>query len=170
MNLQEKIQANTIELFNSFNNLDQTSLELKPGENVWSILEILEHVFLIDKAVLKALTAPAPIEETDKTPNELFGEQKIHKLLVERRNFKVPAPDFSNPSGRFTTIEDAKQNINSIIDRIVNHINSNTITEETHTIKHLVLGEMTKIDWVHFLISHTNRHILQIEEVKGILI
>jgi|ERR1019366_9112855 uncharacterized damage-inducible protein DinB len=166
MILQEKIQDNTLVLFNSFNNLSQADVELKPSENVWSILEVLEHIFLINNAVLKVLTTLPPAEKTENMLSELFGEQKINKLLVINRSFKVAAPDFSNPKGSFKTTTDAKQNINSINDKIVNHINTNKIEQETHTIKHPILGEMTKVDWIHFMVSHTNRHILQIEEVK----
>ncbi len=141
-------------------------MELKPSEKDWSVLEIVEHVFLINKAVYKVLTTPPPAERMENTLSELLGEQKINKLLVINRSHKVAAPDFSKPTGHFTNITDANQNIQSITDKIVGHINSNKIEEESHTIKHPMLGEMTKVDWVHFMISHTDRHILQVEEVK----
>ena len=56
----------------------------------------------------------------------------------------------------------------TLIDKIVGHINSNTIEQETITLKHPILGEMTKVDWIHFMIAHTNRHLVQIEEVKTV--
>ena len=34
------------------------------------------------------------------------------------------------------------------------------------TEKHYYFGEMTKPDWVHFLLQHTDRHIAQLEELK----
>ncbi len=166
MSLQEKIHANTLYLLKSFHTLSQEEVELKSSKDSWSILEILEHIFLINKAVLKVLATPPPTEKTENTLNELVGEQKINKLLIINRSFKVTAPDFSNPKSNFTTTTDASEKINSIIDKIVNHIDINKIEEETHTIKHPMLGEMTKVDWIHFMIAHTNRHILQIGEVK----
>lgn len=166
MSLQENIQTNTLGLLNSFNTLNQAELEFKPTENTWSILECVEHVFLIGEAVLKVVETPPKTEKAENEKTELFGEEKLNKLLVINRAFKVPAPDFVCPKGRFTKSTDAIQDINFIINKIIHHINSNPIDLETITIKHPVLGAMTKIDWIHFMISHTNRHILQIEELK----
>lgn len=166
MSLQVKIQENKIELLNSFVNMNKEDLEFKPAENVWSVLEVLEHIFMINKAVLKVIVTP-PIENHESSTYELFGENKLNHLIVTKRANKVPAPDFSNPTGRFASIQDAEQNLNSLIDKIVEHINNNKIEEETITVKHPMLGEMTKVDWIHFMIAHTNRHLLQIEEVKS---
>ena len=166
MTLQEKLQANTIALFNSIDSISPSQAQFKPSPTSWSILECLEHIFLVNVSVSKSITIPAPEKiENDKT--ELFGEGKLNHLLVNKRDaFKVIAPEFASPKGKFTTVEDAKQNINSIINEMINYISTHPIDQETHPIKHFRLGEMTKVDWIHFLISHTNRHILQIEEVK----
>ncbi|MBL7884376.1 MAG: hypothetical protein JNL69_09930, partial [Bacteroidia bacterium] len=50
--------------------------------------------------------------------------------------------------------------------KIISHIKLNAIENEKQTIQHPRLGEMTKLDWVHFLMAHTKRHVLQIEEIK----
>ena len=166
MNLQEKIQNNKEELLRSFSSLLKAELAFKPSEKNWSILECVEHIFLIKEAVLKVISTPAPIEKTENTKTELFGEQKLNMLLITNRAFKVPAPDFVCPQGRFSHSTDAVQHINIVIDKIIQHINTNAIEKETHTLKHPVLGPMTKTDWIHFMIAHTNRHILQMEELK----
>lgn len=166
MTLQEKIQANTLELFNSFKSLNETQLKFKPAENSWSVLECAEHINLIDEAVFKVLTTPLPADKTENTKTELFSEEKLTMLLVTNRAFKVPAPDYVMPKGRFNSNTEAKQNVTATIDKIIDLITAHPITHETHTMKHPVLGQMTKTDWVHFLISHTSRHILQIEGIK----
>ncbi|MES2593575.1 MAG: DinB family protein [Bacteroidota bacterium] len=166
MTLQEKIQANTLALLNSFNGLNEGQLKFKPAENSWSVLECLEHINLIGEAVFKVLTTPAPAEKTENTKTELFGEEKLTMLLVTNRAFKVPAPDYVMPKGRFNSIAEATQNVTGTIDKIIDLITTSPITQETHTMKHPVLGQMTKTDWAHFLITHTSRHIHQIEGLK----
>lgn len=169
MNLQEKLKANTSGLLNSINGLTDEQANFKPADNVWSIVECLEHIFLVDVGVSKTLTVNAP-ETYTNDKSELLGADKLHHILVNKRNeFKVPAPDFVTPSGRFKTVNEASQSINIIIDKIILHLDQNDISTETHTIKHPRLGEMTKLDWIYFLIAHTNRHIEQIEEVKKLL-
>ncbi len=150
-----------------FNTLSEAQLLYKPAENVWSILECLEHIYLINEAVLKVISAPSsPEEKPENDKTELFGEQKLHMLLVTNRAFKVIAPEYVTPKGRFIDKTSAIQNIDMTIDKIISHINGNPIEKETQTLKHPVLGAMTKVDWLHFLISHTNRHIFQITGIN----
>ncbi|MBA3705343.1 MAG: DinB family protein [Bacteroidetes bacterium] len=166
MTLQEKLFTNTISLFNSFDSLSQVQAEFKPSPDSWSILECAEHIFIVDTSVSKSITAQVS-EKTENDKIELFGEGKLNHLLVNKRTtLKVVAPDFALPTGRFKTLEEAKQNINAIINKIIVYLDTHKVDEDCQTIKHFRLGEMTKTDWVHFLIHHTNRHILQIEEVK----
>lgn len=169
MTLQEKVKANTIGLLNSFTPLTQTQIEFKPVENKWSILECVEHIFLIDTAISKIMNTPAP-EKIENTKPELYGAEKLNHMLVAKRDeFKVPSPDPFIPKGIIKTTEDAATNINSITAKIIAHLDTNDISKELHTMKHTRLGEMTKVDWIHFLIAHTNRHIVQIEEAKKLL-
>jgi uncharacterized damage-inducible protein DinB len=169
MTLQEKIKANTVGLLNSLNGLTDAQANVKPESTVWSVLECLEHVFLVDVGISKALL----VETTENNTNdksELIGYDKLNHILVnKRKDFKVPAPDFVSPTGRFNTIEQGKQSVNIVIDKILLHLNQHDISTETHTIKHPRLGEMTKLDWIYFLITHTNRHIEQMEELKKLL-
>lgn len=167
MNLSTKIEQNLQALYHSYTELKEEQLHYKSAEKVWSILECLEHIYLIDKAVLAVLTTAESKYKTENNQTELFGEEKIRKLLVQGRSFKVPAPDYVQPKGEFTSNTVAKQSINGLIQNISQHISTNTIEQETYTFKHPILGPMTKTDWVHFMIAHTERHILQIEELKG---
>lgn len=169
MNLQEKLQENTAVLINSFSTLSQATIEFKPAENAWSILECVEHIFLIDRAVTKGIAAAPPTEKAENTKTELFGEGKLNHLLVTKRiEYKAIAPDFSIPKSRFKTSSEAIEAINNLMTDTINFLNTNDITQDTHTTVHMRLGDMTKTDWIHFMIAHTNRHIVQIEELKKV--
>ncbi|MGB3948214.1 MAG: DinB family protein [Bacteroidia bacterium] len=166
MNLSTKIEHNIKALFHSYASVTEEALNYKSAEKVWSILECLEHIYLIDKAVLVVLTTAESKYKTENNQTELFGEEKIKKLLVQGRSFKVPAPEYVQPKGEFTSSTIATQLINTVIENIKQHLATNTIEHETYTFKHPILGPMTKTDWVHFMIAHTERHLLQIEELK----
>lgn len=166
MSLQEKIKANTLLLLASINDVSEQNATFKSSPDSWSILECLEHIFLVDVGVSKTLTVGSNQEiSNDKT--ELIGADKLNHILVnKRKEFKVPAPDFVSPSGRFKSLAEAKQSLEIILDKIQTHLKEQDVTKETQTVKHPRLGEMTKTDWIHFLIAHTSRHIEQMEEVK----
>ncbi len=167
MSLTDKIKANTAALHHSYNVLNDGQLHFKSAENCWSILECLEHIYLIDKAVLGALTASSNENMPGNEKTELFGEEKLNKLLVNGRAFKVPAPDYVKPKGQFTTLSEAAQHIDTITNKVIEYIASNPVEQETQTFKHPVLGQMTRTDWIHFLVSHTQRHIHQIEDLRA---
>jgi len=166
MNLEEKIKNNTQALFESISALSEEKANAKIDDNTWSVLECLEHIFLVDVGVSKTLIVDITADnKNDKS--ELFSEGKLNYLLVDKRQeFKVPAPDFVSPTGRFKTLVEAQKSIEVIIEKIISHIKLNAIENEKQTIQHPRLGEMTKLDWVHFLMAHTKRHVLQIEEIK----
>jgi DinB superfamily len=165
MNLVEKINQNTELLFASFLGLSNEQLIQKPNNKTWSVIENTEHIFLVDVGVSKVLTTNHQPKEKGQNKTELYGDSRLETLLVNR-SFKVTAPTFVSPQNRFSSAHDAEKSIRIIIDKIIWYIGNNDIASETITIKHAALGEMTKTDWVHFLIHHTYRHILQIEEAK----
>lgn len=165
--LPNKIRANTVALHHSYSQLNETQVSYKLSEKSWSVLECLEHIYLIDKAVLGAMAGASTENIPDNTRTELFGVEKIDKLLVKGRAFKVPAPDFVAPKGKFTNLSEATQHIDTITSRVIDHINSNPVEQDVRTYKHPVLGYMTPTDWIHFMISHTERHIYQIEDLKA---
>ncbi len=163
-NLANKKISNTHDLFQSFQSLTTEQLNHCPMPESWSILQNVEHVFLVDVGIAKILAMPASAD-ADSQATERYGDQKLNTMLTNR-GYKVSAPDFVSPKGRLKTADEARQNINIIIDKITDHLKRHPIEHETQTFKHQFLGEMTKTDWVHFLIHHTSRHILQIEEIK----
>jgi len=165
MTLQEKLLENTQTVLLAVKDVSDEKAQQKPNATSWSILECLEHIFLVDVGVSKTLTVVAP-EKMENNKPELFGSEKLHHILVNKRNdFKVVAPDFVSPKGKFTTLPEATRAIEIIIEKIILHLNTNDVSKETHTVTHPRLGEMTKTDWIHFLIAHTSRHLLQIKEL-----
>jgi uncharacterized damage-inducible protein DinB len=169
LTLIEKLKANTEKLLLSFSELDQNDLHYKTEPTSWTVMECIEHIFLVDVGVSKVLTTNAEGKKSSNTQKELFSDERLSSLLVNR-SYKVPAPEFVSPKNRFSTADEAQKSIRIIIEKIEFHLKQNDIESETITIRHAALGEMTKTDWVHFLIHHTNRHILQIEEIKQKLV
>jgi uncharacterized damage-inducible protein DinB len=167
MTLQEKLIENTQTLLLAVKDVSDEKAQEKPSATSWNILECLEHIFLVDVGVSKTLTVPAP-EKIENNKTELFSSEKLNHILVNKRNdFKVPAPDFVSPKGKFASVAEATRSIEIIIEKIILHLNTNDISKETHTVTHPRLGEMTKTDWIHFLIAHTSRHVLQIKEIQN---
>jgi uncharacterized damage-inducible protein DinB len=171
MTLQNKVKINAKLFLDSFLLLKEEQLHIKPALTTWSILECAEHVHLVNCNVSKIISTPSILNTVQKQPTELFGEGKLNHLLVNKRTaLKIPAPDFIVPKGIFKNIQEATQQYNLVINDIINQLDKTDITNDTQTITHFRLGEMTKTDWLYFMIAHTNRHLLQIDELKTIVL
>jgi|SRR3954465_5333229 len=166
MSLSEKIRTVVSALVNLIDTCTEEELHYKPTADSWSILECVEHIYLVNRNVFIALQTPPPLSHENKL-SELHSEGKLNHILVTKREIKRTAPPLVVPKGIFKTKVEAKEAIRKSEAEILNALKATDISKETHTIAHPSIGEMTKTDWVHFSISHTQRHLFQIEEIKN---
>ncbi|WP_281613253.1 DinB family protein [Flammeovirga sp. SubArs3] len=156
----EQIQDNTNHLVTFLENLDLSN-EKPTKDQEWSILEILEHIYITDRGIYKMLSKPTDlIAESD----EIAGKGKLEHILINKRANKVKSPDSFVPKGIYKDVDSFKKEFlafrNAMVDDIINE--RFLIDQRIH--KHFVLGEMTISDWIYFIIYHTNRHLEQIKE------
>lgn len=165
MQLQEKIRSISYSLIDLIDSSTEEELLFKATPDSWNILECVEHICLVNGNVARLLELPSPASHENKQP-ELYSEGKLNHLLVTKRDIKRAAPDFVTPKSIYKTAGEAKEVIYDNIEHILNRLEQSDISEQTHTIPHHALGEMTKTDWIHFMLAHTQRHLYQIEKIK----
>jgi hypothetical protein len=158
LTLLDSNTADTLEFVKRFSSA-QLSLKKQDG---WTILEILEHIVIVEGGCYKLLTKSS--ENVAETP-EIFGQEKLNKLLIERRERKVVAPEGLHPKGEIKDVASFEKTFLEQRNLFKQNINSNKIIVDNRTHKHPFLGEMTISDWVHFIPMHTKRHVEQIKDV-----
>jgi uncharacterized damage-inducible protein DinB len=157
-------EASAQKLLAAIENITENQAHIKPSETSWSVLECLEHIYIVEAWIVKTLKTEAEKENAEGVET-VINRGKVSKIL-QNREFKVDAPEFSVPTGFFKSLEDAKISFlkkRSQLSEIINTMNLN----DGVIVKHPKLGDMTKADWVHFMIEHTDRHINQIIEIKS---
>lgn len=143
----------------------QLSIDLSPEllnvkeENQWSILEILEHLYITDKVIFSVLSKPSK-EQSDK--NEIVGQPLLNKILVEKKERRYPAPDILYPKGLFKSVEEFKVAYKDLRQSFESALKSEKIKMNNNIYKHFTMGDMTVMDWLNFMILHTERHLNQI--------
>lgn len=129
----------------------------------WSVLEILEHIYLTDKAICQVVSKEA---NTSSQVKEIVGQAQLKRILVTERNSKIEAPDMLKPKGDFQSIADFKTAFLQLRNTLKSDMSTERLKVDNRVHRHFILGEMTIADWLNFILFHTDRHIKQIEELK----
>ena len=157
----ETLDNNTNATLKLATDCSESQLTFKQNDH-WSILQILEHICKTDKVVIDLIEKPSDkISETE----EILGAKKLTKLVVEARSFKVKAPEILLPTGNVKDEKDFEKLFLSQRNDLKAAIESGKIVIDKRIHKHPYLGEMTIIDWLNFIVNHTQRHLEQIKDL-----
>lgn len=160
-NYLQDLDQNTAAIWTAVNECSDTTLRAKE-EGKWSIIEILEHIYLTDKLVRHIVTRPS--ELVHETEN-VVGNEKIRHLLVEGSNRKVAAPNILHPKGDIQDLDSIKETIVGERKLLKENISNNLIRIDNRLHKHPFIGNMTISDWLYFIIHHSERHLKQIKTI-----
>ncbi|MCA0971995.1 DinB family protein [Halobacillus litoralis] len=145
------------------NNVSDEEAKKKPAEDRWSILEVLEHLYLMEQLVVYQINRAikeGDIQETTSKP--------IHNTTD--RGYKVEAPEAVQPNGEFTSIEKAKDGLEKTREATLFLIhNKDEETLKTRAFPHPAFGDMNLEQWIEFIGWHELRHLDQMKEVKQAL-
>lgn len=147
------------EVLESVINLTDQQLNTQVNEGQWSIMQILEHLYLIERAIVKGITV-ALTSKSEPTPDKPIE-------LVLNRTSKITAPSFFVPSLDFITLEKMKERLSESRQSLVQLVSK--IDEEdleNKSFPHPVFGRLSLKQWIPLVGLHEKRHLEQIEEVK----
>jgi hypothetical protein len=163
MDIEEYISAldkNTGDILQVLKECSEEQIE-KKQDGKWSILETLEHILITDRHVYALLTRPA--EKQGETP-EIIGGEKMKRFMIDMRERKTIAPEWLLPKG------DIKNNaafIEQFLKQrafLVTALENGEISIDNGIHKHFAMGELSKRDWLSFILYHAGRHLLQIKD------
>lgn len=164
--IAKELERTQARLLASVEGLSDEQWNFKAAPDRWSIGECVEHITasepfirnMIGAAMKKELTAEAVKAGTQK-------DEMISKGLVDRsQKFKAPEPLI--PTNRFpfqaAAIEAFKKERAATIALATGDVNL-----RTHGDNHFLFGPLDAYGWFLFLSGHSERHTLQIDEVKA---
>lgn len=165
-----KEQINTEVLFGS---LDATSNELMqlvqdekeetlntvPFVNSWTAAQVLIHITKSNRAIVQGLQMHGLPAERDPEQNT----DHLKKIFLDFKA-KYNAPDFIIPEDGYHNKE---QIINALELSIRNLQTGRNETDLSEIIDLPIFGEITKLELLHFVLYHTQRHIRQLKNILG---
>ena len=163
-------KLNTIELFEAY---DDISLQLSklvaafteenfnviPFANSWTASQVCEHIIKTNKSIAHALSKKGAT--TEREPDQRVIELKEILLDFTR---KFQAPEFVIPTKsdykKEVFFQDLKESMEGI-----------KALSKTINVSEMIIvpgfGELTKLELLHFIVYHAQRHIIQLKNVRA---
>jgi hypothetical protein len=139
----------------------------KASPTSWSIAECAEHIALSEEMIFQLATKK--ILESPATPEkaaEVKGKEELILQKITDRSHKAQAPEMLKPSGRFKTPAEAVAFFKKLRDEHIAYLNTTEDPLRVHFMPS-AFGQQDAYQWIIYMSGHTERHTLQILEVKA---
>jgi hypothetical protein len=135
-------------------------------QTAWSVMDCAEHMLIYEQQVTQALQGPAePV--TDRAPNSKVADISHSFMDFDRRLRVMGEPD--TLLGGFTNVADFSRTFRQNRETVKAILQKEAIDWLCKDLEHPVFGFMTRMEWVYYLIYHTERHLQQINRIEACL-
>ena len=146
--------------------LSAQQLSFKADTSRWSIAQCIEHIALAENLIWQwtqgTLSQPPTPEKAAEV--KVTDEQILKRMIDRSQTFK--APEMLQPAGKFASTDAAIEAYTRRRDSTINYISTTKDDLKNHFVQHPALGTINTYQLLLLLSGHSERHTLQIEEVK----
>ena len=146
-----------IELLSSF---DQEQINIIPFEGSWTAGQLAKHMIMSNSGFAEILYGP--VKETEREPDEMIEKIKADFLNF---NIKMKSPDFVVPPMGIYKKEELLSSLENIKEKINQAIETLDLTKTCLAFELPVYGFLTRLEAIHFVLYHTQRHIHQLKNI-----
>jgi len=147
--------------------LSAQQLSFKADTSRWSVAQCIEHIALAENLIWQwtqgTLSQPATPEKAAEV--KVTDEQILKRMIDRSQTFK--APEMLQPVGKFASTDAAIEAYTRRRDSTINYISTTKDDLKNHFVQHPALGTINTYQLLLLLSGHSERHTLQIEEVKA---
>jgi uncharacterized damage-inducible protein DinB len=148
------------EVLQSVSGLSDKQLNECVEDTSWTIVQVLEHLYLIERSITISISKQLVNEESLPT-----DEKPIHYAVDRSR--KIQAPSFVTPSDDYMSLEDIKGKLTESRESLIKVVSeADESLLEQKSFPHPIFGLVSLKQWVPFIGFHEKRHLAQIEEIK----
>lgn len=149
-------------LVKTLNDVDPALLSKRPGENEWSVAQIVEHLCLVEVAVTKYLKS-----KLDHPPAKVSFLKKLLPMRIVSLRFKrLQAPKIVQPATDLPPIAELLEKydrVRSETKELCNHAGQKRLSQIRF--KHPYFGDMDGAAAVSMVAFHEQRHLKQVREI-----
>jgi hypothetical protein len=158
----KRLDAVHAELKSTVSRVDPVLLAKRPAENEWSVAEVIEHLCLVEGAVMKGIKA-----KLEQPPVKISFLRKFFPMrIVSLRVKRLQAPKYVQPGNNLPPVDELIKKFDAV----------RAITKEicikegperlSHVcLKHPYFGDMDGPAAISMVAFHEQRHLKQIREI-----
>jgi hypothetical protein len=165
--LMSHLHATRKQFLDALAQVSEAQWKWKPSAETWSVAEVAEHIALSEETlgamVRKMVKGPAaPAEKLAAVKGK---EERMLTGIVDRSQ-KVQAPEMLKPVQRWKTKAELIAAFKKSRDENIAYIEQTGDELRTRLMPHPALGDLDLYQWLLFVSGHSERHTLQLLEVK----
>jgi len=154
-------------LLNDVKGLSAAQLNFKADSTRWSVAQCVEHIALAENLIWQRIYDATKQPATPEKKSEMkFTDEQIIQATTDRSK-KLKAPEPLQPVGKFANTDEALKYYISRRDSTIAYINSTQDDLKNRYMVHPVYGTLNLYQGLLLIAAHSERHTLQLEEVKA---
>jgi len=165
LQLIESLRVGREKLINAVNGVSEQLASTRPETDRWSILECVEHLILAEDYMFGRLK----VARSSSGPVINALREKAIREKGHDRTRRVNSPDVAIPSGRYATLEEARQIFLASRQRTIEFVETCTEDLRARLTDHPLIGQVNCYETLLIMAAHPFRHSEQISEVRKAL-
>ncbi len=147
--------------------LSEAQWNFKAGPDRWSIAECAEHIAVSEEALFGLLQQTMKSPAAPEKKAEAQGKDEAILRMLPDRSVKAKAPEALQPTRRWPDHADLIAHFKQSRDRNIAYIQTTEDDLRSHFMNHPLLKAIDAYQIMLLLSAHSERHTLQINEVKA---
>jgi len=158
--LQSDINKTFKELGEIISSFDEDQINLIPFEGSWTAGQVAEHILLSVSGFEKTLNGS--VAETERAPDAL--KDKIKASFLDFTT-KMKSPDFIIPAEKNYEKDKLTKTLENFRGKINLAMETMDLSKTCLAFELPVLGFLTRLESIYFILYHTQRHIQQLKNI-----
>ena len=139
----------------------------RPRPDCWSVSDCVEHITLVETRVMDSIERQLNSPPEPEKAAAAAGKEQLILRAVPERSTRVTAPEAVRPTGRWPDFDELLGQFGKARDRSMKFAAETQADLRSHFFPHFVFRDLDCYQWLVFLGAHTERHVLQIEEIRA---
>lgn len=155
------IDESVAQLLDLASSLDETKFNIIPYKDSWTAGQLMRHVTKSTNGIAKAMRAES--KPADRDPGKKIPELK--KAFLDFSS-KMSSPEFIVPEPGPYEKKATINEFNNSFERMKENTQRASLND---VVEGLPFGNITKLELLHFVLYHTQRHIHQMKKILDAL-